>query len=412
MTQMEQVQSKYAVLGSILDERQCRLWAATEARVLGRGGITLVSRATGMTRQRIRTGLRELQERAAEVPGSAKPRRERVRRPGGGRRPLTDKDPELVQALDALVSPATRGDPMSPLRWTSKSTAQLAQELTAKGHRVSPRSAAALLKALNYSLQSTRKTREGKDHPDRDAQFAHLNAQVEAFQDREQPVISVDTKKKELVGDFRNGGREWQPEGRPEAVRVHDFVDRALGKAIPYGVYDLAGNSGWVSVGTDHDTAGFAVQAIRTWWQQMGQAAYPDASELLITADGGGSNGSGARQWKMQLQQLADETGLTISVCHFPPGTSKWNKIEHRMFCHITQNWRGRPLVSLEAIVQLIGSTTTRTGLRIRAGLDTGQYPTGVKVSKAAFAQLLLDRDGFHGDWNYKLRPRGSVRNG
>jgi hypothetical protein len=406
MTELERVQSKYAMLGSILNERQCRLWAAAEAQVLGRGGITLVAQATGMTRQRIRFGLRELQERAVEVPESAKPRRERVRRPGGGRRPLTANDPELVRALDALVSPATRGDPMSPLRWTSKSTSQLAQELTAKGHRVSPRSVAALLKGRDYSLQSTRKMREGKGHPDRDAQFAPLNAQAEAFQAREQPVISVDTKKKELVGNFNNGGREWQPQGQPEAVRVHDFVDRALGKAIPYGVYDLAGNSGWVSVGTDHDTAAFAVQAIRTWWQQMGHAAYPDASELLITADGGGSNGSAPRQWKVQLQQLADETGLTLCVCHFPPGTSQWNKIEHRMFCHITQNWRGRPLVSLEAIVQLIGSTTTRTGLRIRAGLDPASYPTGLTLTDAAFAALRLERDQFHGDWNYRIRPR------
>jgi Rhodopirellula transposase DDE domain len=412
MTELERVQSKYAMLGSILDERQCRLWAAAEAQVLGRGGITLVAQATGMTRQRIRAGVRELQERTAQVPESAKPRRERVRRPGGGRRPLTDNDPELVQALDALVSPATRGDPMSPLRWTSKSTSRLAQELTAKGHRVSPRSVAALLKGLDYSLQSTRKSREGKEHPDRDAQFAHLNAQVEAFQAREQPVISVDAKKKELVGDFKNGGVEWQPQGTPDAVRTHDFVDRALGKAIPYGVYDLAGNSGWVSVGTDHDTAAFAVQAIRTWWQQMGHAAYPDASELLITADGGGSNGSTPRQWKMHLQQLADETGLSICVCHFPPGTSKWNKIEHRMFCHITQNWRGRPLVSLEAIIQLIGSTTTRTGLRIRAGLDPARYPTGLTVSNAAFAELRLERDPFHGDWNYSIRPRIPGRNG
>jgi hypothetical protein len=295
---------------------------------------------------------------------------------------------------------------MSPLRWTSKSTAQLAAELTAAGHPVSPRTVAALLHQQGYSLQGLRKTREGKAHADRDAQFRHLNARVARFQERGQPVISVDTKKKELVGDFHNGGREWQPEGQPEAVRVHDFADPALGKAIPYGVYDLVANAGWVSVGTDHDTSAFAVNAIRTWWERMGRVAYPRARELLITADGGGSNGSQRRQWKTELQRLADETGLSIAVCHFPPGTSKWNKIEHRLFCHITQNWRGRPLTSHEVIVNLIGSTTTRTGLTVRAAVDAGPYPTGVKVSDAELEALRLERDPFHGDWNYTIRPR------
>jgi hypothetical protein len=312
----------------------------------------------------------------------------------------------LIEELEALVAPATRGDPMSPLRWTSKSTTKLAAELMERGHPVSPRTVAALLKERDYSLQSTRKTKEGGEHPDRDAQFAHINARTQAFQQRGQPVISVDAKKKELVGDFRNGGREWHPQGAPEAVRVYDFVDKELGKALPYGIYDLGKNSGWVQVGTDHDTAAFAGAAIRTWWQQMGRASYPEATELLITADSGGSNGSRCRLWKTQLQRLADETGLTVSVCHFPPGTSKWNKIEHRMFCHITQNWRGRPLISHEVIVNLIGHTRTQTGLTIRAELDRETYPTGVQVSDAELAAVCLQRDEFHGDWNYTISPR------
>jgi hypothetical protein len=311
-----------------------------------------------------------------------------------------------VRELEALVEPTTRGDPMSPLRWTCKSTQKLAAELTRRGHPVSARTVAGLLKALGYSLQGLRKTKEGTVHPDRNAQFEHLNAQVSSFQERGQPVISVDAKKKEAVGDFKNGGREWQPQGEPEPVRVYDFVDDELGKALPYGVYDQTQNTGWVSVGTDHDTAAFAVQSLRTWWQQMGQATYPNAKELLITADGGGSNSSRCRLWKTELQQFADETGLVVSVCHFPPGTSKWNKIEHRMFCHITQNWRGRPLVSHEAILQLIGSTTTRKGLTIRAGLDRGEYPTGIKITKAELAAVQLTRAEFHGNWNYTISPR------
>jgi hypothetical protein len=389
-----------------LDERQTRLWAAAEAQGLGHGGVSQVARATGISRKRIHQGLRELTKQAAITPAAAPFQPARIRRPGGGRRPLAVMDPERLGRLEALVAPATRGDPMSPLRWTSKSTTQLAAELTAQGHPVSPRTVAALLLQQGYSLQGLRKTREGKAHPDRDAQFQHLNAQVAAFQERGQPVISVDTKKKELVGDFHNGGREWQPAGQPEPVRVHDFADPALGKAIPYGVYDLAANAGWVSVGTDHDTSAFAVNAIRTWWERMGRTAYPSAPELLITADGGGSNGSQRRQWKTELQRLADETGLAIAVCHFPPGTSKWNKIEHRLFCHITQNWRGRPLTSHEVIVNLIGSTTTRTGLTVQAAVDPGTYPTGVKISDAEIEALRLKRDPFHGDWNYTIHPR------
>jgi hypothetical protein len=376
------------------------LWAATEALALGRGGVTAVAAATGLRRNTIRAGIGELRAGGSVVP------EQRVRAPGGGRKALAAGDPALLRDLEALVEPVTRGDPMSPLRWTCKSTRQLAAELSGRGHPVSHQTVAELLRALRYSLQGNRKTREGAAHPDRDAQFAHINAQSAAFQERGQPVISVDTKKKELVGDFKNGGREWRPVGQPEAVRVHDFVDRDLGKAIPYGVYDLAANRGWVSVGTDHDTPAFAVQTVRRWWEQMGRPTYPAAAELLITADGGGSNGRRARLWKTELQRLADETGLRIAVCHFPPGTSKWNKIEHRMFCHITQNWRGRPLVSHEVIVQLIGGTTTRAGLTIRAGLDTGTYPTGVKVTDTELAGVQLEPAEFHGEWNYSINPR------
>jgi hypothetical protein len=412
MSEEERLQSKYAALGPVLDERQCRLWAAAEAEALGRGGIALVARATGITRKRIHQGLRELEELSGTTRPSSKPRKVRVRRPGGGRRRLTEKDPELVRELETLVEPTTRGDPMSPLRWTCKSTEKLAAELTRRGHAVSARTVANLLKGLGYSLQGLRKTREGTAHPDRNAQFEHINRQVEAFQERGEPVISVDTKKKELIGDFKNGGREWQPQGAPEPVRVHDFVDDALGKAIPYGVYDQTQNTGWVSVGQDHDTAAFAVASIRTWWQQMGREAYPEATELLITADGGGSNSSRCRLWKTELQRFAEETGLAVTVCHFPPGTSKWNKIEHRMFCHITENWRGRPLVSRDAVIQLIGSTTTRTGLSIRAGLDAGQYPTGIKVTDDELTTVQLTRAEFHGDWNYTISPRRQGGNG
>jgi Rhodopirellula transposase DDE domain len=401
MDSRETIATKYRALRPFLDERRRRLWAAAEARALGRGGVTTVAAATGLHRNTIREGLRDLR-----VPEPrALPPDQRVRMSGGGRKALTERDPTLLGELEALVEPLTRGDPMSPLRWTCKSTRQLARELSGQGHRVSHQTVAELLQGLHYSLQGTRKTKEGADHPDRDAQFTYLNEQVQLFQARGQPVISVDTKKKELVGDFANRGREWQPAGQPEEVRIHDFVDRDLGKAIPYGVYDLAGNCGWVSVGTDHDTPAFATAAIGQWWEQMGRPTYPMATELLITADGGGSNGSRARLWKVELQRLANATGLRITVGHLPPGTSKWNKIEHRMFCHITENWRGRPLVSREVVVQLIGHTTTQAGLSIRAEIDSHPYPTGIKVTDAELATVRLTPAPFHGDWNYTISP-------
>jgi len=330
----------------------------------------------------------------------------RVRRPGGGRRPVALKDPDLVQALERLIDPVTRGDPMSPLRWTCKSTRRLAEELTSQRHPVSAPTVAGLLRGAGYSLQGNAKTREGANHPDRDAQFQHINGTVRRFLDRNQPAISVDTKKKELVGDFKNGGREWHPQGRPEKVRVHDFLDKTKGKAIPYGVYDILNNQGWVSVGIDHDTAQFAANSIRRWWQQMGRRRFPRATQLLITADGGGSNGHRSRLWKVALQELADDLQLRLRVCHFPPGTSKWNKIEHRLFSFITQNWRGRPLVSHQTIVSLIAGTTTRSGLIVKAALDTNQYQTHVKVTDEQLARLKLKPEPFHGDWNYIVSPR------
>ena len=396
------IKQKFVVLDPLLDERTRRLWAACEARALGWGGIAVVSQATGLSRTTISAGLREYAQQVERVPVS------RTRRRGGGRKRLTRHDPRLLQDLERLVDPVTRGDPQSPLRWTCKSTRKLATELQGLGHAVSARTVAHLLQEMHYSLQANRKTREGATHPDRDAQFAHINERTKAFQGRHQPVVSVDTKKKELVGDFKNAGQEWQPSGKPEAVRVYDFLDKERGKAIPYGVYDVTANAGWVTVGTDHDTAEFAVETVRHWWQQMGVMSYPDATELLIIADGGGSNGSRARLWKTQLQQLADETRLRISVCHLPPGTSKWNKIEHRMFAYITQNWRGRPLISHEVIVNLIGSTTTQTGLHIHAELDTHHYATGKRVTEAEFAEVQIERDAFHGEWNYTIVPRES----
>jgi hypothetical protein len=400
MADEETIRRKFDVLRPFLDERARRLWAAAEALALGRGGVTVVATATGMTRKTIRGGIRDLQG----SPGAPVPD-QRQRAPGGGRKALSERDPTLLRDLEALVEPLTRGDPMSPLRWTCKSTRQLAAELTRQGHRLSHQKVAELLARLKYSLQGTRKTKEGTVHPDRDAQFSYINEQTQAFQARGQPVISVDTKKKELVGEFKNGGREWQPAGHPVPVRVHDFIDPDLGKAIPSGVYDLAANQGWVSVGTDHDTPAFAVESLRRWWEQMGRQSYPAARELLIIADGGGSNGSRPRRWKTELQDRANETGLRITVCHLPPGTSKWNKIEHRMFCHITQNWRGRPLVSHEVIVQLIGSTTTHTGLTVRAELDTNAYPTGVEVTDGELAAVHLLPADFHGEWNYTIAP-------
>jgi len=396
------IRRKYRVVAPELDERRRRQWAAAEARDGGWGGVSLVARATGLSRPTISAGLRELQLPALQRTAAA----QRVRRPGGGRRAVTATDPSLLTALMALIDPATRGDPESPLRWTCKSTAKLADELTRQHHPVSDRTVATLLKAAGYSLQANRKTREGTSHPDRDAQFAYLNACVARCHRRGHPAISVDTKKKELVGDFKNGGREWHPRGQPAAVRVHDFLDKTLGKAIPYGVYDLLNNQGWVSVGIDHDTAEFAVHSIRQWWARMGRRRFPRARTLLITADAGGSNGSRSRLWKRSLQTLADELGLTLSVCHFPPGTSKWNKIEHRLFSFITHNWRGKPLISHQAIVNLIAATTTRTGLLVKAALDTHQYATAIHVSDEDFARLHLTPHAFHGDWNYTISPR------
>lgn len=396
------IRRKYRSLEPELDERRRRQWAAAEARDLGWGGVTAVAGATGLSRTTITTGMGELTLPTKQRETEAL----RVRHPGGGRRPLTETDPGLLAALEALIEPMTRGDPESPLRWTCKSTARLADELTRQDHPVGPRTVAALLRKAGYSLQANRKTREGASHPDRNAQFEYINASVQRFLKRGQPAVSVDTKKKELVGDFKNGGREWHPQGEPEKVRVHDFLIKTLGKAIPYGVYDMLYNQGWVNVGIDHDTAQFAVNSIRRWWNEMGQERFPHARELLITADGGGSNGHRSRLWKVSLQDLADELGLRLFVCHFPPGTSKWNKIEHRLFSFITQNWRAHPLVSHEAIVNLIANTTTRTGLVVKAALDTNHYETKIKISDEQLARLRLKRHEFHGDWNYTLSPR------
>lgn len=395
------IRKKYQMLRQELDERGRRLWAAVEAKSLGYGGITTVAQATGLAASTIRLGQLELNASAAKKDNSAE---RRLRTPGGGRKRASEKDATLLQALDTLVDPTTRGDPMSPLRWTCKSTRHLAQGLEQQGHQVSHTKVGQLLKQLGYSLQGTRKTQEGISHPDRDKQFTYLNQQVQAFQRRGQPVVSVDAKKKELIGAFAQGGREYQPKEHPELVQVYDFLSLADGKGIPYGVYDLTTNKGWVSVGTDHDTAQFAVQTIRQWWCQMGQQAYPQASELLITADGGGSNGRRCRLWKYELQKLADESGLDITVCHFPPGTSKWNKIEHRMFSYITKNWRGRPLTSYEVIVNLIANTQTETGLQIKAQLDTTHYPIGIKITNEELEALQLEKSEFHGEWNYTLK--------
>ena len=393
---------KYRSLRAAMDERMRRQWAATEARDLGWGGVTAVAQATGMSRVTITAGLRELRQPAKQRAREAM----RVRRPGGGRRAITESDPELLAALEALIEPGTRGDPESPLRWTCKSTRRLADELTRQDHRLGPRTVAMLLRREGYSLQANHKTREGSSHPDRNAQFEYISTLVRRAQQRGQPAISVDTKKKELVGDFKNAGRTWRRQGQPEAVRVHDFLDPVLGKAIPYGVYDLANNQGWVSVGIDHDTAQFATNSIGRWWKEMGSRRFPRATELLITADGGGSNSPRSRLWRVMLQKLAEASGLKLTVCHFPPGTSKWNKIEHRLFSFITHNWRGRPLVSHQAIVSLIASTTTRTGLIVRAALDRKRYATEVKVSDDELARLRIKPHGFHGDWNYTISPR------
>jgi hypothetical protein len=396
------IRQKYQALRPALNERTRRLWAATEAEALGRGGVASVLAATGMSSATVHKGLGEL---AVVNAGGMSLPAGRSRRSGGGRRRARDRQPGLADALAALVEPTVRGDPEQALRWTCKSTGKLAAELRRQGFAVGPRTVARELKDQDFSLQANRKTHEGQSHPDRDAQFAGINRQVLAFQQRSQPAISVDTKKKELVGDFKNAGREWRPRGEPEKVRMHDFPDPKVKKAIPYGVYDLTRNEGWVSVGIDHDTARFAVASIRRWWRKMGRRRYPQARELLLTADCGGSNSSRTRLWKVALQELADDLGLSLTVCHFPPGTSKWNKIEHRLFCHITQNWRGRPLRNYAAVVQLIGNTTTTTGLKVRSELDDRTYPTKEEVTPEQVAQVRLTPAPFHGEWNYTVTP-------
>jgi transposase len=394
----ESLAAKFHVLFPQLDERQRRLLMGAEAQALGHGGIRLVARAAGVREATVALGVGEL-DSGGEPLG-------RARRAGGGRKRVADLDRGLRPALLALVEPDMRGDPMSPLRWTTKSTRKLAEELTRQGHRISADTVGDLLREEGFSLQGNARTLEGKQHPDRDAQFRHINEQVREYQATKDPVVSVDAKKKELVGEFKNGGREWRPAGEPVQVDTHDFPDRELGKAIPYGVYDLTANTGWVSVGTDHDTAAFAVASIRRWWQSCGAGAYPHGRRLLITADAGGSNGYRTKAWKTELAALAAETGLPITVCHLPPGTSKWNKIEHRLFSHITMNWRGRPLTSHEVILNSIAATTTRTGLTVRAELDPGSYPTGTEISDAQMAAVPLARHRFHGDWNYTVHPR------
>jgi hypothetical protein len=396
------IRRKYRTLEPELDERRRRQWAAAESRDLGWGGMTTVAQATGLSRTTITVGAGELAQPAKRRALEGM----RVRHPGGGRRPLAETDPDLLAALETLIEPTTRGDPESPLRWTCKSIRRLAEELTRENHPVGAVTVAKLLRRTGYSLQANRKTREGSSHPDRNAQFEYINASVQRFLKRGQPAVSVDAKKKENVGDFKNGGREWLPQGQPEEVRVYDFLIKSLGKAALYGVYDLLQNQGWVSVGIDHDTAQFAVNSIRRWWNEMGQQRFPRARELLITADGGGSNSHRSRLWKVSLQGLADELGIKLFVCHFPPGTSKWNKIEHRLFSFITKNWRARPLVSLEVIVNLIAGTTTRTGLLVKAALDTNRYPTKIKVSDEQLGRLRLKPHAFHGEWNYTLSPR------
>jgi Rhodopirellula transposase DDE domain len=390
---------KFDVLAGVLDERTRRLVAAAEAEALGFGGVSAVARASGLSRGTVIRGMAELKTAPEATRG------QRIRQKGAGRKRTVDQDATLERDLESLVEPVTRGDPESPLRWTCKSVRQLAAQLDRLGHKTSHRMVAEILHGMDYSLQANRKTLEGASHPDRDAQFQHISHKIREFQADRQPVISVDTKKKELVGDFKNNGRELRPKGEPEKVRVHDFVIPKLGRAAPYGVYDVTQNAGWVSVGVDHDTAAFAAQSIRRWWESMGQEAYPQATRLLITADSGGSNGARVRLWKLELQRLADETGMEISICHLPPGTSKWNKIEHRLFSFISQNWRGKPLVSHQVIVNLIAATTTKAGLRVRAEVDPGQYPKGVKVSDKDLASIRIERDKFHGDWNYTILP-------
>jgi len=394
------LRKKYERVSAVLDERGRRVWAAAEAEALGYGGQTLVAKATGLSRMTLYA------ERSSPVEKQgATEALDRIRKAGGGRKKLIEREPALRAALEGLVEPTTRGDPDNPLRWTCLSTRQLAAALEKQGYRIGRQTVATLLEEMGYSLQGNQKTKEGASHPDRDAQFHFIHDRIEDFQRRGQPVVSVDTKKKEWVGDFKNGGREWRPQGDPEPVRVYDFIDKTLGKVSPYGVYDPAANVGWVSVGVDHDTAEFAVETLRRWWEKMGCTRYPGATELLVTADGGGSNGARVRLWKVALQRLADLTGLRISVCHVPPGTSQWNKIEHRMFSHISMNWRGKPLISHEVIVNLIAATTTRTGLRIAAEIDTHVYPKGIQVTDEELEKIHIERADFHGEWNYTIRP-------
>jgi hypothetical protein len=403
----ESVALRFRSLSSFLDERLRRLVAAAESAAVGYGGVSLVARATGVSRRAITEGLKELNQQ--KVSGEPLlPSQSRIRRKGAGRKRTVVKDPSLRTDLDRLVDPATRGDPESPLRWTCKSVRTLAGELRREGHAVSHQTVAELLHEMDYSLQANQKKLEGSQHADRNQQFQYINRKAQRYLKQGEPVISVDTKKKELVGDFKNPGREWHPQGQPEQVRVHDFEIRQPenGKVAPYGIYDLGRNAGWVSVGVDHDTAEFAVESIRRWWRWMGRRSYPKAQRLLITADSGGSNGARVRLWKWELQQLADETGLQISVCHFPPGTSKWNKIEHRLFSFISQNWRGKPLISHQVIIDLIAATTTTTGLIVKSKIDTNFYEKGLKVSDQQMAELRLRKEKFHGDWNYKLLPR------
>ena len=390
---------RFELLKPTLDERMRRLWAAAEAKSFGHGGIRAVSKATGISHRAIGEGIKELESGEFPPPGL-------LRKAGSGRKPLDELDPTLLSDLEYLVEPTTRGDPMSPLRWTSKSLRKLAEELTRLGHQVGRDTVAVLLRKLGFSLQGNAKMLEGDDHPDRDAQFGYINEQAKAMLEAGQPVISVDTKKKELVGNFKNGGREYNPEGKPTAVQGHDFMNPSDGRVNPYGVYDLGRNEAWVSVGTDHDTAAFAVETIRRWWHTMGKPIYEGARSLLITADGGGSNGSRVRLWKTELQTFANETGLAITVCHYPPGTSKWNKIEHRLFSFVTKNWRGRPLVSHEVIIELIAATTTKTGLRVQCDMDYEVYPKGIDISDKQMASLALTRHDFHGEWNYTFSPQ------
>ena len=402
MVDENSIRLRYEAMPACLDERGRRLFAAAEARTAGHGGIAAVARATGIARSTIGRGLKDL-----EASGFAEGM---VRRPGGGRRALTQTDATLLDDLRRIIEPSTLGDPMRPLLWVSKSHAKLAAALCAMGHQVAESSIPKLLEQLHYRRQVNRKTKEGCHHPDRDAQFEHINRQAMAFQAAGQPVISVDTKKKELIGDYKNAGSDYRPEACPDEVNVHDFIDKDLGKAIPYGVYDIGANAGYVSVGVDHDTAEFAVNSIHRWLEMMGEERYPATGRLMITADGGGSNGSRVRPWKVKLQELADATGLTLVVCHYPPGTSKWNKIEHRMFCHITQNWRGGPLTSRLAVVELIGATTTKSGLQVRCELDTNTYVKGIKVTDAQMAALNIKGEAFHPEWNYTIAPRSPKR--